>query len=325
MSSVPQLRTETASIETGPDLSFADRSSRLEHGLLRIFRGFFAALPRPWALRLGAWLGSFLYLADVRDRRVALTNLALAFPEKSEAERRSILLRSCRNLGRVAAEFCHFDRLSKESIERYVRIANPEVWRSTWAIARERGAIILTAHLGNFELLAYAHGLMDCPVTIVHRPMRNELVDREIRDWRAQAGTRSIAKRAAAKAIMRALRNREMVAIPADQNQTRRFGVFVDFFSLPASTTPGPARLAAIAGVPVFPVFLVREGETDRHRIEVMPQVEMVDTGDREADVVTNTQRCTAAIEQAIRAHPDQWIWFHKRWRTRPAGEAKLY
>jgi KDO2-lipid IV(A) lauroyltransferase len=222
-------------------------------------------------------------------------------------------------------EYCHFDRLTKESLDRYERIANPEVWQSTWAIARERGAIILTAHLGNFALLAYAHGLMGCPVTIVHRPMRNQLVDREIIDWRARAGTSSIAKRAAAKAIMRALRNREMVAIPADQNQTRRFGVFVDFFGIPASTTPGPARSAAITGVPVFPVFLVREGETERHRIEVMPQVEMVDTGDREADVVTNTQRCTAVIEQVVRAHPDQWIWLHKRWRTRPEGDPKLY
>jgi KDO2-lipid IV(A) lauroyltransferase len=325
MSLVPPLRTEAVPAKTDPDLPAANGSSRLEHGLFRVFRGLLAALPRPWALRLGAWLGSLLYLVDARDRRVALTNLRLAFPEKSEAERRSILRRSCRNLGRVAVEYCHFDRLTKESIDSYVRIANPAVWQSTWAIARERGAIILTAHLGNFELLAYAHGLMGCPVTIVHRPMRNQLVDREIIDWRARAGTSSIAKRAAAKAIMRALRNREMVAIPADQNQTRRFGIFVDFFGIPASTTPGPARIAAITGVPVFPVFLVREGETERHRIEVLPQVEMVDTGDREADIVTNTQRCTAAIEEVVRAHPDQWIWFHKRWRTRPEGEPKLY
>jgi KDO2-lipid IV(A) lauroyltransferase len=155
--------------------------------------------------------------------------------------------------------------------------------------------------------------------------MRNPLVDRDIIDWRARAGTRSIAKKAAAKDVLRALRNREMVAIPADQNQTRRFGVFVDFFGIPASTTPGPARLAALAGVPVFPVFLVREGETEHHRIEVLPQVEIDDSGDRDADIVTNTQRCTAAVEQMIRAHPDQWIWFHKRWRTRPQAEPKLY
>ena len=325
MSSVSPPRTETAVAGTASDLSFASRSSRIEHGLFRVFRAAFAALPQPWALRLGAQLGNFLYLVDARHRRLALRNLALAFPDRSEAERRSILRRSCRNLGRVAAEFCHFDRLTSDTIHRYVRIADPAAWRSTWEIARERGAIILTAHLGNFELLAYAHGLMGCPVTIVHRPMRNQLVDRDIIDWRARAGTRSIAKKAAAKDVIRALRNREMVAIPADQNQTRRFGVFVDFFGILASTTPGPSRLAALIGVPVFPVFLVREGETDRHRIEVLPQVEMVDSGDRDADVVTNTQRCTATIERMVRAYPDQWIWFHKRWRTRPQGEAKLY
>lgn len=325
MSSVPGQRTETVSGDFDSDPSFANRSWRLEHGLFRIFRGFFASLPRPWALGLGASLGSFLYFADARDRRVALKNLAFAFPDWSDAERRSVLRRSCRNLGRVAAEYCHFDRLTRESIQRYVRIADPAVWQSTWEIARERGAIILTAHLGNFELLAYAHGLMGCPVTIVHRPMRNRLVDRDIIQWRARAGTRSIAKKAAAKDVIRALRNREMVAIPADQNQTRRFGVFVDFFGIPASTTPGPARLAALTGAPVFPVFLIREGETDRHRIEVMPELTMADSGDRHADTLTNTQRCTAAIEQAIRRHPDQWIWFHKRWRTRPEGLPKLY
>lgn len=324
MSSVPRPRTETVPTETGSDSSFAN-GSRIEHGLFRIFLGLFGSLPRPLALRLGASLGSFLYFADARDRRIALTNLGLAFPGHSETERRSILRRACRNLGRVGAEYCHFDRLTSGSIRRYVRIADPAVWQSTWEIARERGAIILTAHLGNFELLAYAHALMGCPVTIVHRPMRNHLVDREIIEWRARAGTRSIAKKAAAKDVVRALRNREMVAIPADQNQTRRFGVFVNFFGIPASTTPGPARLAALTGAPVFPVFLVREGETECHRIEVMPEVEMVDSGDRDADVVSNTQRCTAAIEDVIRRYPDQWIWFHKRWRTRPEGEPKLY
>lgn len=322
--SVPQLRTESVPAKTGPDRSLA-RSSRIEHDLFRVFRGCFAALPRPWALRAGARLGSLLYVVDSRDRRIALQNLAFAFPDKPEAERRSLLRRSCRNLGRVAAEYCHFRHLTAQSIERYVRIADPEAWQSSRELARERGAIILTAHLGNFELLAYAHGLMGCPVTIVHRPMRNQLVDRAIIDWRAQAGTRSIAKKEAAKDVIRALRNREMVAIPADQNQTRRFGVFVDFFGIPASTTPGPARLAALTGVPVVPVFLVREGESDRHRIEMMPEVTMVDTGDRKADILTNTQRCTAAIEAMIRAHPDQWIWFHKRWRTRPLGEKRIY
>jgi KDO2-lipid IV(A) lauroyltransferase len=116
-----------------------------------------------------------------------------------------------------------------------------------------------------------------------------------------------------------------MLAIPADQNQSRRSGVFVSFFGLPASTTAGPARLAMMTGAPVIPVFLLREGESDTHRLEVQQPVELVRGSDRDAEVVVNTQRCTSVIEDVVRRHPEQWIWFHKRWRTRPLGEAELY
>jgi KDO2-lipid IV(A) lauroyltransferase len=177
---------------------------------------------------------------------------------------------------------------------------------------------VLTAHFGNWELLAHAHGLLGHPVTLIHRPMRNLRVDEAITEMRAHAGTRAIPKKAAARDAIRTLRGGGILAIPSDQNQTTRYGVFVDFFGLPACTTPGVARLAALTGAPVFPVFLVRIGESGRHRFEIQPQVEMVLTGDREADAVTNTQRCSRIIEDMIRRYPEQWIWFHKRWKTQP-------
>lgn len=285
---------------------------------------FFARLPHATALRLGAWLGVIVYHLDRPHRRIALRNLGIAFPEKSERERRSILLRSCRNLGRVVAEFCHLEALTPETVGRYVRIEDPETWRRA-VIGRERGVVVLTGHFGNWELLAYAQGLFGDPVTLVHRPLRNPMVDAVISRIRARAGTQAIKKKAAAKEALRALRARGLVVIPADQNQTRSYGVFVDFFGFPASTTPGAARLAMMTGAPVLPVFLVREGETDRHRIVILPEVEMAQTGDRHADIITNTQRCTAVIERMLREHPDHWIWFHKRWRTRPAGEPRIY
>jgi len=185
--------------------------------------------------------------------------------------------------------------------------------------------VILTAHFGNWELLAYAHGLLGHPITLVHRPMRNRVFDEAITAVRARAGTRAIKKKAAAKEALRTLKQHGIVAIPADQNQTHAFGVFVDFFGTPACTTAGPARLAMLTGAPVYPVFLVREGESHRHRIEVWPEVEMQRSGDRDADIRTNTQRCTAVIEALIRRYPEQWIWFHKRWKTRPHGAPRLY
>jgi KDO2-lipid IV(A) lauroyltransferase len=261
----------------------------------------------------------------VRQRRIGLQNLRLAFPALGEAEHRAILRRSARNLGRVGAECAHLAAITPETIGRYVVVDDPPRWHAALAVAAERGAVILTGHVGNFELLAYAHGLLGHPITLVHRPMRNPLVDRVITGLRGRAGTTSLAKKTAAKAALRALHQHAIVAIPADQNQTRRYGVFVDFFGLPACTTPGPARLAMLSRAPILPVFLIREGESDRHRIVVLPEVELVRTGDREADVVANTQRCTAVVEEVLRRHPDQWIWFHKRWKTRPLGEARLY
>lgn len=299
----------------------AGLKDRVEFAAFRLAFRLFVTLPRAFALAVGAGVGSLFYIADLADRRVALGNLRRAFPEKTERERRAILRRSCRNLGRLMAEFCHLADLTPESVHRYVTVADTDAWQLALAAARERGAVILTGHFGSWELLAYAQSLLGRPITLVHRPMRNRLVDAAIDRMRTRAGTRAIAKKAAAREALRALRRREMVVIPADQNQTRSYGVFVDFFGVPACTTPGPARLAMLTGAPVYPVFLVREGETARHRIVLLPEVEMVRTGDREADILANTQRCTAVIEQMLRQHPDHWIWFHKRWKTRPENE----
>src|SRR5262249_15225614 len=155
--------------------------------------------------------------------------------------------------------------LTPASVRRYVRVEDEERWRALFADAAARGAVVLTGHFGNFELLAYAHGLLHHPITLVHRSMRNVLVDRAITGLRARVGTVSLPKKTAARAALRALRAGAIVAIPADQNQTRRYGVFVDFFGLPASTTPGPARLAMLSRAPLLPVFLIRDGESETH------------------------------------------------------------
>ena len=296
---------------------------RLEYAGFRLAFALFAALPWNVALRVGAWLGELFYLFDVRDRRIAMLNLSVAFPERSVAERRRILRASCRNLGRVVVEFCHLPQLTAEQLPSIVSFADRAAWEHVIASAGERGAVILTAHFGNWELLAYVHGLLGHPITLVHRPMHNAPFDDAITAIRATAGTRAIKKKAAAKEAIRALRRHDILVIPSDQNQTHSFGVFVDFFGKPASTTPGAARLAMLTGAPVFPAFLVREGESGRHRIVTLPEVDMIRTGDRSADVITNTQRCSLVVEAMIRRYPEQWIWFHKRWKTRPKDEAE--
>jgi Kdo2-lipid IVA lauroyltransferase/acyltransferase len=298
---------------------------RFEYAIFRLAFALFAALPLSVALRVGAWLGELFYLADVRDRKVALFNLGIAFPHKPLAERRRILRASCRNLGRLAAEFCHLPQLTATTIGELVTFGDRAAWEHAIERAERDGAVILTGHFGNWELLAYAHGLLGHPITLVHRPMNNPVFDRAITEVRTASGTRVIKKKAAAKEALRALKQRSILVIPSDQNQTAGYGVFVDFFGKPACTTPGAARLAMLTGAPVFPVFLVREGEGGRHRIEIFPALELASTGDRDADIRANTQRCSAIIEEMIRRYPEQWIWFHKRWKTRPAGEPRLY
>ncbi|MDX2169646.1 MAG: lysophospholipid acyltransferase family protein [Deltaproteobacteria bacterium] len=298
---------------------------RLELLGFRAVLGLIGLIPRRLALRIGAWLGDILYLLHRRGRRVALLNLARAFPDRSPSEHRAILRESIRNLGRVAAEVCHFGSLTPQNIGDYVHIDDRATWEQLFATAEQRGVLVLTGHFGNFELLAYAHGLLGHPITLVHRPMNNPLVDRAITDLRAVAGTVSLPKKSAAKAALRALHRHQIVAIPADQNQTRRYGVFVDFFGLPACTTPGPARLAMLSGAAVIPVFLLREGASDKHRVLVLPEIPLARSGDRDADVIANTQRCTAVIEDLLRRYPEQWIWFHKRWNTRAKGEPRIY
>lgn len=318
---------ETAGIGT-PTAGASRRPSGRDRLELLIFRaaiGALGMLPRALALRVGAWLGDLFYLLDRRDRAIALANLAIAFPQRTPAEHRAILRASVRNLGRTAAEICHLGALTADTVRRYVTIEDPAHWQSTLERAAQHGTLILTGHFGNWELLAYAHGLLGHPITLVHRPMNNELVDNAITDMRKRAGTVSLPKKSAAKAALRALHRHQIVAIPADQNQTRRYGVFADLFGLPASTTPGPARLAMLSGAPVVPVFLVRVGDSDQHRIVVLPEVEMVKTGDREADVIENTRRCNAVFEVILSRYPEQWIWFHKRWKTRPLGDPKIY
>lgn len=297
----------------------------LEYLAFRALLAFFRLLPLPVGLRAGSALGMLAYWLFPAQRRVAMRNLAVAFPDREPSRRRAVLRESCRNLGRLAAEVSHFDRLSREEIATRVEFSDRPRWERLLAERGGSGLVVLTAHFGNWELLAHLHGLLGYPVTLIHRPMRNPLIDEWLLRWRARAGTRSIPKRAAARDALRALRNGAIVAVPGDQNQVFSFGVFVDFFGLPACTTAGPVRLAQHVGAPLVPVFLRRKGGSAQHVLEVQEPVELVDTGNREQDLVTNTQRCSKVIEEMIRRHPEQWIWFHKRWKTRPPGEPRFY
>ena len=289
---------------------------------VRLFR----ALSFDSAFRLGERLGDVAYAVARPQRKTALVNLRIAFPEKSDAERLAIVRESCRNFGRMAAEWCHMYRLTKDNIAERVTFEDPLFWfGEAQRVIGSTGILVLTGHFGNWEFFAHAIGLYGNPIHLVHRPFPNPLFDDFVNVERRRSGTVLISKRRAAQQIIRVLRSNGIVVIPFDQNATSRWGVFADFFGVPASTHPGLARLAELSRAPVYPVFLVRQDHSPRHRIVILPKVETALSGDRAADTVENTRRFNQVFAEMVRRHPDHWIWMHKRWRTRPPGEPPIY
>lgn len=297
--------------------------ARLEYAGTAAFARALGAMELERAVRAGAFLGDVAMALDRFNRPIAMRNLTIAFPEKSEAERRAILKGMYRNWGRMLAEWAHFRDFSPENIEQFVTYDTLENLNRALEIAAGRGGLVVTAHFGNFELLPIAHSLYGHRIAIVQRPLRNPLIAKLVNSERTRWGNVIVARKHGGRTMSRLLRENWHVAVALDLDVRR--GVFVDFFGMKASTSDSVARLAVATHVPVAPAFMVREGDTTRHRITVLPVVEMVTSGDREACVVENTQRFTSAIEQMIRRYPEHWNWIHRRWKTRPPGQSRFY
>ena len=298
---------------------------RVVFAVLRALMAMLRALPLAWALRLASAAGLLAYAVAPPLRRVGMKNLEIAFPERAIAERRRILRASFANLGCMIAELAHLPRTTAEELRERVRFEDEAWWAENVARPRDTGGLILSGHFGNWELLVFAHGMRGFPVSMVHRSIANPLIDRWLNALRARAGTRLVRKRHAAGGVLKALHDRELLVLPFDQNSTRGLGVFVDFFGVPASTNSGIARLALRSGAPAVPVFIVREGRSARHRVHVLPLMYARRSDDLESDVKRTTQELSDVFESMVRRFPEQWLWIHKRWKTRPPGQPKLY
>lgn len=293
--------------------------------LLRAVMGLLGALPLAWAVRVTAASALLVYAVARPLRRVGMQNLAMAFRERSVAEHRRILRASFANLGRMIAELAHLPRMTADDLRAMVRFEDEPWWAENIGRPRETGVLILSGHFGNWELLVFAHGMRGFPVSMVHRTIANPFVDRWLNALRARAGTRLVRKRHAAGGVLKALHERQLLVLPFDQNSTRGLGVFVDFFGVPASTNSGIARLALRTGAPIVPVFIVREGRQAKHRVHVLPIIYAQRSEDLESDVKRVTQELSDVFEGMVRRYPEQWLWVHKRWKTRPQGQPKLY
>jgi KDO2-lipid IV(A) lauroyltransferase len=294
---------------------------RSRAGLLAASLGLWLVFPLAWLLAhlpaaiglvAGRRLGDLLWLVLSGRRAVALDNLRRSFgAERSAAEIRQLARRSFQNVGMNLVEgCCYFLRPTQVMLSR-VRVEGCEHLQA--AAAHGRGVLILTAHFGNWELLAAAHGLTGLPLSIVTRPLDYPLLDDLAARFRRRSGAELIVKRQAVREVLTALRRQRMVGILLDQNATRAEGVFVPFFGSRASTSKGLALLALRTGAPVVPIFLRREPD-GRHCMDVGAAVPPPVDG----QIATYTSAFNRVLEATIRRTPEQWLWMHDRWRTRP-------
>ena len=296
---------------------------RLEYAAAWPFIKILGMLPRPLARAAGMGLARVVYLLHVRLRQVGMRNLALAFPEKTEGERARILRGEFASLGRQLAEVCHFPKYTRENVEQVVVYDGLENYER--AHARGKGVLFLTAHFGGWELSAFTHSLHGHWMHVVSRAMDNVYLDRLIRQYRTMHGNQTVDKNDFVRGLLAAMKAGEVVGILMDTNMTPPQGIFVDFFGIPACTASGLARIALRTDAAVVPTFTIWDADLGKYRLRFDPAVELARTGDLEADIKANTQRFTSIIEEYVRKYPEQWLWVHRRWKTRPPGEKGLY
>jgi len=272
---------------------------------------------------IGKAVGRTAYYLHSRLRNTAYRNLSLAMPEMDDAERTSVVKGVFDNLGRLLGEFSQFPKITPGNIRELVAYQGLENYSA--AARKGRGVLFLTGHIGAWELCAFAHGAAGYPLNFLVRPLDNPLIDAMIDRHRCLSGNRTIDKSDAVKPVLAALRRGEAVGFLIDINTFEDQGVFCDFFEIPACTTSGLAVFALRTDAPVVPAFLIWDQALGKHRLQFEPELPVVRTGDFKEEVRLNTAAFTLVIEQYARRYPDQWLWVHKRWNTRPEGEVDLY
>jgi KDO2-lipid IV(A) lauroyltransferase len=296
---------------------------RLEFAVVWILMKLLGLPGRKVARALGAGLGLVAYHALARLRAVGQRNLELAFPERSTAEREIILRRTYRNLGWLLAEFCQMPRYTPENTRSFIRYEGLEHYLA--AKQQGRGVLIVTGHLGAWELSSFYHSLNGHPMSLVIRRLDNPRVDALVNQVRCLHGNKVLHKDDFARGLLTAMHQGETVGILMDTNMTPPQGVFVPYFGTLACTASGMARVAAKTGAVVLPGALLWEEREQKYVLCFGAAINLVETGDAEADAVANTALFTAAIEDYVRRYPDQWLWVHRRWKTRPEGEPPVY
>ncbi len=290
---------------------------RAEYALAATLVACLRYTPLPLANTVARRTARVLDFALPKLRRVARINLSFAYPHLSGPSREKLIDGVFHNVARLLVAIARFPELDKSELASWIEYEGLEYYLN--AKRGGRGVLVATAHLGNWELSAFAHAWLTEPMNVMVRPLDNPLIDTLVESRRTLSGNRLIYKRDGARAVLRALRSNEAVGILIDQNTAASEGIFVDFFGAKACANSGFVKLAHHSQAPVIPGFAVWDEIRKKYTLHFYPPVEM--TGDEAID----TQCIQTAMENIIRQYPDQWMWIHRRWKTRPLGEPPIY
>jgi Kdo2-lipid IVA lauroyltransferase/acyltransferase len=298
--------------------------SQTELLAVRSLLGAIGALPLETSMRFGKAVGRFLAKRFPKLQAAARRNLEIALPELSSEEKEKIVRGTFESLGRHLGFVSHFRKFKHEDIRNLIEVVGKEE-NFDKAFATGRGVLFFTGHFGSWEvfnLLAPAFGY---GMNILVRRIDNSLVENFVDKMRTRFGSVTLDKTKSARKMFRVLENGEILGILADLNAQEKEGVFVDFFGVPASTTTSIAKLALKTGAVVLPAFAVWEESKKKYVVYLEPPIEYEKTENTDEDIKILTQKITNVVEKYVRAYPEQWLWIHKRWNTRPKGEKGLY
>jgi len=285
---------------------------------LRVLEALVSRLPRQIALSLAAGIGELAFFVARRERKKTLEHLRLAYgAEKSDAELEGLGKRVFRHFAQAAVDMLRLPRLRRQELEPLIEVGDSFSILDR-VLSRGRGGIILTAHLGNWELMGAYLRLRGYPGALVGRRIYYDKFDEFLVNLRLSAQLRTIYQDAPAREFLKVLHQNELLGILADQDIDRFDGIFVPFFGRPAYTLTAPVKMALASGAPLIPTFLVRKGNGYRFLVEEPIEVQM--RGSREETIREYTERWSRVMEEKIRAYPDQWVWMHRRWKTVPAA-----
>ncbi len=298
--------------------------SQAELYAVRSLLGAIGALPLETSMRFGKAVGKFLTKRFPKLPKTARRNLEIAFPEMSEVERERIVKGTFESLGRHLGFVSHFKKFKHEDIRNLVEVVGKEEYFDK-AHETGRGILFFTGHFGSWEVFNLLPAAFGYEINILVRRIDNQLVENYVDKMRTRFGSITLDKTKSARKMFRLLENGEILGVLADLNTQEREGVFVDFFGVPASTTTSIAKLALKTNAIVLPAFAVWEEEKQKYVVYLEPPVEYKKTENADEDIKNLTQDVTKIVEKYVRLYPEQWLWIHKRWNTRPVGEEGLY